>query len=86
MDFCALDITPADTDQKKVRAYLEHFWWEKGDALKLGLGYYSLRRFHIDSHERNRKQAGWAGNDANAKPSKKVAKKNYEKYFSSPLT
>ena len=85
MIFCALDITPAVNDQKKVRAYLEHLWWEKGDDLKLGLGYYSLRRFHIDTHERRRKQAGWIGNDANAKPARRVAKKNYEKYFSTPL-
>jgi len=85
MRFCALDITPAVNDRKKVRAYLEHFWWEKGGDLKMGLGYYSLKRFHIDTHERRRKQAGWTGNDKNAKPSKKVAKKNYEVYFSTPL-
>ena len=84
--FCALDITPAKNDQKKVRAYLEHLWWEKGDDLKLGLGYYSLNRFHIDTHERTRKQAGWKGNDKMAKPTKKDAKKNYEVYFSKPLT
>jgi|GEM_PF-2767871 len=86
LDFCALDITPADADQKKVRAYLEHFWWEKGDDLKLGLGYYSLRRFHIDTYERNRKQRGWKGNDAHSKPSKLAAKQNYERYFTEALT
>ena len=85
MGFCALDISPSNNDQKKVRAYLEHFWWEKGDELKLGLGYYSLNRFHIDTHERHQKQAGWKGNDKDAKPSKKDAKKNYEVYFSTSL-
>jgi len=76
LDFYALDIVPSK-DFNKIRAFLKHYWWQKGSIKKLGLGYYRNNRFHIDTYRHRR----W-----NWKDSKQKAAKEYKRYFDKSLS
>jgi hypothetical protein len=84
LDFSALDLTVAAADLPRVRAYLEHYWWEKGDAIKLGLNFYPTGRFHIDTHTRRGRTRGW-DTDSVGNPSRSRARRNYEALFTDPV-
>lgn len=50
LHFSALDLLLDDSE--RFRTYLEHYWWERGNNVKLGLGLYASGRTHIDTHTR----------------------------------
>lgn len=76
LDFAALDILP-QADKSKVRAFLKHYWWEQGRANGLGLGYYSLNRFHIDTIQFRR----WKWNDT-----RNSCRQDFRNHFSDSIT
>jgi hypothetical protein len=76
LDFSGLDIGP-QSNHKKVEALVKHFWHEQGKSIDMGLGYYNLNRFHIDT----KKYRKWKF-DVN----RKLWAKKYKEYYSVDLT
>lgn len=75
LDFSGLDIMP-QSNEKKVEALVKHYWHENGKLVKMGLGYYRLGRFHIDTKSYRK----WKFT-----PDRKLWAKQYAKYYSVPL-
>ncbi|HEX6025804.1 MAG TPA: M23 family metallopeptidase [Solirubrobacter sp.] len=51
-DFYGLDVQPSN--QHHFHAFIKHFWWERGIQHRMGLGFYSEARVHVDARSRRR--------------------------------
>ena len=66
-DFSGLDVRPSDPGP--FGAFIKHFYFLRGAAHRLGLGYYSPQRVHIDTRQRRR----WEWEDTAAEAAARYA-------------
>jgi len=80
MDCSGIDITP-NTQPQKAIWLAKHIWYQKGASIKMGLGFYTSTRFHIDArapHHPQKRRWGWG-------QSASVCQHHYNQHFSATL-